>query len=129
MTVCALDLSRAFDKVNYFTLFSKLMEKNLPKLLIETISNWYLKCSAVVRWGDTLSQTFMINSGVRQGGILSPILFTFYFNDIIRKLEQHGQGCHIPHRFLGCLLYADDILLIANSVVDKQTCLILLCCT
>ena len=61
-----------------------------------------------------------MSCGVRQGGILSPILFSIYINDVIMKLEMSNKGCHINNTFFGCILYADDILLISPSITGMQ---------
>jgi hypothetical protein len=120
VTMCALDLSKAFDKLNHHALFIKLMKRNTPRVFIELIYYWYANCTAVVRWGEFLSAPFLISAGVRQGGVLSPSLFAIYIDDLIQALIKTGYGCHINSIFLGCLLYADDILLIASSVVEMQ---------
>ena len=43
-----------------------------------------------------------------------------YIDDIIKKLRESGRGCHINGIFLGCILYAYDVLLISNSFTDLQ---------
>ena len=52
--------------------------------------------------------------GVRQGGVLSPYLFAAYVNDLIGELRDSGYGIHVgsvTSVFVGCLFYADDIVL------------------
>ena len=58
--------------------------------------------------------------GVRQGGVLSPYLFAFYINDIIEDVRNSGFGIYIGSAFLGCILYADDILLLSGSCTGLQ---------
>src|SRR5207245_1382683 len=76
--IASLDASKAFDRVNHYKLFSTLMKRGLPSMFINIIINWYTKLYAVVRWKDQFSSMFKVFSGVRQGGILSPILFNTY---------------------------------------------------
>ena len=56
----------------------------------------------------------MVN-GVRQGAILSPILFCVYFDVLLNNLDSSGIGCHIGSFFVGALAYADDLVLLAPS--------------
>jgi len=70
---------------------------------------WLSKCMACVRWDGVYSYWFYISAGVRQGGILSPMLFAIYMDPLIRKLRHLGVGCRIDGCFYGCLCYADDI--------------------
>jgi DMSO/TMAO reductase YedYZ heme-binding membrane subunit len=59
-------------------------------------------------------------SGVRQGGILSPILFNVYVDDVIEELKYSSYGCHVGRLFVGCIMYADDLLLMSPSVGGLQ---------
>ena len=52
-------------------------------------------------------------NGVQQGRVLSPILFSIYTDDLLKRLEDIGVGCHMGRRFTGALAYADDIILLA----------------
>ena len=72
------------------------------------------------------SSYFSVSNGVRQGGILSPYLFTFYINNLSVQLNQIHVGCYIGSHLLNHLMYADDIVLISPSVrgMDK----LLKCC-
>ena len=57
---------------------------------------------------------------MRQGGVLSPVLFALYVNDVITKLEHSNLGCYVGNTYTGCIMYADDIVLIAASLTMLQ---------
>jgi hypothetical protein len=57
---------------------------------------------------------------VRQGGVLSPILFTLYVDDIIIKLQSSNLGCVFHGVYVGCIMYADDLVLLACSLATLQ---------
>ena len=59
------------------------------------IENWYSKLCVAVIWLDAISEFFNVKSGVRQGSILSPRLFTVLINIVIVKLKDSGVGCSI----------------------------------
>lgn len=127
VTLCALDISKAFDKVSHYKLFLKLMDRHIPKCFIHILCNWYDKCWVKVRWNESFSDTFKTTAGVRQGGVLSPYLFAIYIEDIINQLSLYKLGCQIGTSYLGCLLYADDILLLSQSVTCMQKMLNICC--
>ena len=52
---------------------------------------------------------------VKQGGVLSPILFCVYFDELLKRLESSGMGWFIGHHFYGCVGYADDVKLVCPS--------------
>ena len=84
---------------------------------------WYANLQCRVRWGDTLSDWFSIEAGVRQGGILSPVFYCLYVDDLVKTLSDIGIGCHLQETFLSILLYADDMALMAPSLKGLQTLL------
>ena len=59
-------------------------------------------------------------AGVRQGGLLSPALFAMYSDKLIQWLKSSGLGRRYNDTYIGCLCYADDIILISHSVTVMQ---------
>jgi len=68
-----------------------------------------------VSWAGLLSSPFNAVNGIKQGGVLSPVLFCIYIDGLLTKLSESGVGCYMGDNFLGALGYADDIVLIAPS--------------
>ena len=75
MYVTYLDASEAFDRVNHQKLFAKLIEGGAPRWWI--LCHWYCNQLLCVRWESVVSDFSPVNNGVRQGGIMSPLLFNF----------------------------------------------------
>ena len=75
-----------------------------------------------VRWGATTSTQFTVSNGVKQGGIISPILFNVYMDDLSIALNSSGIGGYLGAVFLNHLCYADDLCLIACPPMDCSNC-------
>ena len=69
-----------------------------------------------VRWGNAMSSIFTVHNGVKQGGVISPVLYNLYTDNLLTQLKQSGLGCYIEHVFSGALGYADDLVLLAPSL-------------
>ena len=67
-----------------------------------------------------LSTSFTVGSGVRQSSALSPAIFNVFMNLFISNIKTLGYGCYINNYYIGCLLNADDIILLPPSVVELQ---------
>ena len=60
-----------------------------------------------MKWGNTVSEHLYVGTGVKQGGILSPLLFNLYMDDLSRKLNLCKTGCVIRATVVNHLMYAD----------------------
>ena len=94
-------------------MFQKLIDHGLPLPVVRFLSSWYSSQMMKVRWDKSLSAPFHVSNGVRQGGVLSPVLFSVYLDGLLQKLADSGVGCHWGHLFAGAVCYADDIVLLA----------------
>ena len=120
VNVCAIDITKAFDKMNHHGLFIKLMERHIPSNILCLLENWFAIGVTCVKWFSTFSGFFSLPCGIRQGGVLSPYLFALYIDGIVKKIESAKVGCYVRQTCLGVLLYADDIVLMAPTVSALQ---------
>ena len=89
----------------------------IPDPLTCLLRNLYAGQEAIVRTEHGTTDWFQIRKGVRQGCILSPCLFNFYAEYIMRNagLKEAQAGIHIAGRNINNLRYADDTTLMAES--------------
>ena len=73
-----------------------------------------------IRWGNTVSSSFYVTNGEKQGGIISPVLFNVYMDDLIISFNNSGIGGHIGEKIINHLCYADNICLIELSSSAMQ---------
>ena len=112
-----LDATKAFDRANYAKIFQQLLLRGVPASVVRLLYRWYAQTNVRVAWnGATSSEAFGIEHSVRQGGLLSPILFSLLYDSLLTRLRFSGIGCHINGQFVGTLAYADDVVLMAPSI-------------
>jgi len=121
VNVCLLDLSKAFDKVNHFALHIELMNRSVPILLLRVLENWFSLCLSCVKWGQVMSYFYELKTGVRQGGVLSPLLFGIFIDRLVTAVCKENLGCRIGASCCAIFMYADDVILLAPSVQALQT--------
>ena len=116
---CFLDLTKAFDLVNFSKLFSKLRDKVSP-VFIRLLAYIYVYQTCCVKWCGSKSKSFNVSNGVRQGAVLSPILFSLYIDNLFYEMSKSGLGCYINNVFYGLFGYADDLVLLSPSRFGLQ---------
>ena len=115
---CFIDYAKAFDCVDHNKLWKILKEMGISDHLTCLLRNLYAGQEATVRTGHGTTDWFQIGKGVREGCILSPCLFNFYAEYIMRNagLEEAPAGIKIAGRNINNLRYADDITLLWQKV-------------
>ena len=113
--ICLMDMTKAFDMVQHSLLFKKLLQSGLPPIVIRLLFFMYMNQKANVRWGETVSKYFTMSNGVKQGAVLSAILYCFYTNSLFNLLRRNKVGCWVQGKFTGAAGYADDNLLMSPT--------------
>ena len=112
---CFLDIKKAYDTVWREGLWSKLAEVGVNGKMLLTIRSMYdgVKSSVIVN--GRLTAWFDIDIGLRQGCVLSPLLFLIFVNDLIKEFKKSDTGVLLGEVRINNLAFADDIVLTAND--------------
>ena len=94
-------------------LFSLLLHRAVCPSIVRLLFIMYCNSSMSVRWGEAISSMFSVQNGVRQGGVLSPVLYNIYTDNLLMQLRKSGLGC-------GALVYADDLVLLSPSLYGMR---------
>ena len=117
---CFLDATKAFDRVRFDVLFEELVQRKVQWPDLRLLLDLYTRQRARTSWKLATSTYFNSANGIRQGSIISPLLFCIYLDSIIKELRRTGVGCHIGQSYYGAMIYADDITLLSPSVRGLQ---------
>jgi hypothetical protein len=96
------------------------MERKLPVELLSVLESWFSTSVTCIKWNGHVSSFFQLLSGVRQGGVLSPLFFAIFIDKIIDVVKTVDAGCYINTVCCSIFLYADDILLLSPSIHGLQ---------
>ena len=108
-----LDACKAFGRGNLLTLFKTLYSRGMCPIYLWILMKIYEEQNMRIRWNNAVTDYFTVSNGVKQGGVMSPILFSLYLDQLISRLRHIGMGCHMHGLFTGVFLYADTITLLA----------------
>ena len=120
---CFIDYAKAFDCVDHNKLWKILREMEIPDHLTCLLRILYEGQEAIVRTGHGTTDWFQIGKGLCQGCLLSPWLFNFYAEYIMRNAGLEEAGIKIAGRNINNLRYADDTTLLAESEEELKSLL------
>ena len=120
VTLGFVDIRKAFDKCNQWGILQCLQNKFINPVIIDILDHWFQISTAKIKWNNVLSNPVTLTAGVRQGGVLSPLLFSAYVDTVLIELGKTNSGCFINKLCLNSFMYADDLILLSISVTDLQ---------
>ena len=123
--IVLLDANRTFDSVNYVKLFTLFIKHHLSPTVARFLANIYTSQCIRVKWDDFISDHVPVVNGVKQGRVLSPIVFIIYLDERLRKLSLCDVGCYVGNMYYGSFGYADDAILLVPTLysVKKLLCI------
>ena len=126
---CFVDFKKAFDTIPRDILFQKLLNHGIKGKFFNVLKAIYMNDSVCIKVGDKVTDPFQVNQGVKQGCVLSPLLFNIFLADLPDiLLSAECQPAKLTNsKILGCLAWADDLLLLSESNKGLQCMLSKLC--
>ena len=115
MMAAFIDLKKAYDTVDREKMLDCLKHLGLRGRLGAFLEELYSGVECEVRVGEELSNPFEVTTGLRQGCVLSPLLFSLYINGVVEKLREAKVGVRCGEEQVPALLFADDMVILAEG--------------
>ena len=116
-----LDISKAYPSVWRKGLWKKLLEVGVKGRMWRVVRSLYSRCEVGVRVGGVVHDWYEEFVGLREGCVLSPLLFAIFINEMAIEMEKDG-GCGVPigETTVRCLMFADDIVIVDTNKEGLQ---------
>jgi hypothetical protein len=115
-----IDFRKAYDRIDRPLLWSKLSDIGVGGKMFACQQSLYNNLQCCLRINGRYTDWFEVNCGLKQGCVLSPVLFNLYVNSLSQLLNEFAKGVDIDGTIINNLFYADDLVLIAENEKDLQ---------
>ena len=124
--VAFIDFSKAYDRINRQLLWYKLSRLGISDQFIHVLKSLYSKVQCTAKINGFITDWFNVSVGLKQGCILSPVLFNAFMDDLVQMIREQKKGVTYGDVNVSILLYADDIVLLSNCEEGLQSMLVML---
>jgi hypothetical protein len=121
--LCYVDIKKAYDSVEHWAIEEALQYYGVPKDFVEVIMSLYKNITAEIVTSFGVTKEFEVTRGVRQGDVISPLLFNVVINPFLEYLNEQFEGYTFTKNRNMCisrLVYADDLVLIEKSRQEME---------
>lgn len=120
-----LDLEKAFDRLPRSEIQKALIKKNIDQNLRNAIMSFYVNTRSYVRTDNMHSEEFLVSVGVRQGGVLSPVLFNLVMDEVIKETRGRTSKLFVGYRnmepvWISECAFADDLVVFAKNETELK---------
>lgn len=123
-TYCAfIDFKKAYDSVDRDILWAKISALGISGNMALALKSLYNNVQCCVRVNGLNTDFFNVTTGLKQGCLLSSLMFNLFINDFIAYVKSLGIGINVGDSKVCILIYADDIVLMAETEEQLQTLL------
>lgn len=112
---CFVDFKKAFDSVPRDLLLTKLSNMGITGKFFNILRHIYTTDKAGIKMGPSCSDFFNLDIGVRQGCILSPLLFNLFLCDLAKHFDAMEEKVKLGNIGINSLFWADDLVLFAET--------------
>jgi hypothetical protein len=117
---CFVDVQKAYDTVWQEGLWKRLSDLGVKGKVWRLLREWYGDTRSVVLVEGVETREFALRQGVKQGAVLSPVLYAVFVDGVVAEMKRRGLGVEEGGVWVGVLLYADDMALMARSREELQ---------
>ncbi len=105
-----LDITKAYDRVNRDILWHIMEQMGVPGKLLSNIKASYRNPSTILQFQDVVSEPLQMTLGLKQGCVMSPILFAIYIAELGHRLQRSGLGTLVDDTKIPGMFFADDMM-------------------
>ena len=114
-----IDMNKAYNRVNHQVLWLDLYELGIRGHLLQSIMSTYKTARESIRIGCWDSDQFTLPNGLRQGSVLSPVLYILYTIKLIKQIQSTNTGINAARDLkIPCLMFVDDLATLALTLKE-----------
>ncbi len=115
-----LDITKAYDRVDRDLLWTVMEQMEFPKRLLDNLKASYRDPKSVVHFQNIKSEPLKLKLGLKQGCVMSPVLFSIYIAELGNRLMKSKLGITLGNQKIPGMFFADDMMLIGNEKELKE---------